>query len=229
MHRLLALLAVLVLALVACGDGSESTTTAAATATTDAPVSTDAPAETTTTSPTMGPAGAVSMSADSGTVARFRIKEVLRGDDTTVVASNPEVSVDVLVDFDDPDASEIGVVTIVADQFRTDESRRDTTINRFILDTGDFPEITFTPTEVVGLADALDGGVAMVTGDLTIRDVTNPVTFELTIEEATAEGVTAEATAEVDRTDWDLNIPSVPFVASVDEMVSLELKLVLAP
>lgn len=169
------------------------------------------------------------MSAESGTVARFRIKEVLRGDDTTVVSSNPEVSVDVVVDFDDPDASEIGVVTIVADQFRTDESRRDDTINRFILDTGDFPEITFTPTEVVGLADALDGGVATVTGDLTIRDITNPVTFELTIEEATAEGVTAEATAEVDRTDWDLNIPSVPFVASVDEMVSLELKLVLAP
>ena len=66
-------------------------------------------------------------------------------------------------------------------------------------------------------------------GDLTIRGISNPVTFDVTVDEASADGIEASASATVDRTDWDLNIPSVPFVASVAEEVTLELDLVLAP
>jgi polyisoprenoid-binding protein YceI len=230
MIRILSLLAVLALAVAACGgatDTADTTTTTAAPAetTTTAPEST----ETTEAPPDGDATGSVTFVAGEGSQVGFEIAEVLRGEDVVVVARNGSVDVEATVDFDDPAASEIGVVNIDAAGFVTDEDRRNNAIQRFILDVADFPEITFTPTSFDGAADALAGGTGTITGDLTIRDVTVPVTFEVTATEASPDGITAEATATVDRTDWDLNIPSVPFVASVAEEVLLTLGLVLVP
>lgn len=232
MLRTLSLLAVLALVVAACGGAAD---TADTTTTTAAPAETTAPAATETTeAPSDGEdagdaAGAVTFVAGEGTQAGFEVEEVLRGDDVVVVARNGSVDVEATIDFDDPAASEIGVVTIDAAGFVTDEDRRNNAIRQFILDVGDFPEITFAPSSFDGAADALSGGTGTITGDLTIRDVTVPVTFEVTATEASANGITAEATATVDRTDWGLNIPSVPFVASVADDVVLVLDLVLVP
>lgn len=226
MRRLVPILALLTLLVAACGGGDEAATTttvADPTTTTAAPVTTEAPGA------AEEPAGgAVAFTVVDGE-ARFIIDEVLRGEDTTVVGATGNVGGSATIDFEDPDASTVGVVVVDATTLATDEDRRNAAIGRFILDTGSFPEITFSPTEVAGVADALDGGSGTITGDLTIRDVTNPVTFDVTVSEASPDGITASATATVDRTDWDLNIPSVPFVASVAEEVVLELDLELAP
>ncbi|MEX1288487.1 MAG: YceI family protein, partial [Acidimicrobiia bacterium] len=172
MLRTLSLLAVLGLVVAACGGAAD---TADATTTTAAPAETTAPAATETTeAPSDGEdagdaAGAVTFVAGEGTQAGFEVEEVLRGDDVVVVARNGSVDVEVTIDFDDPAASEIGVVTIDAAGFVTDEDRRNNAIRQFILDVGDFPEITFTPTAFDGAADALAGGTGTITGDLTIR------------------------------------------------------------
>lgn len=227
MRRFVPLLALSMLTIAACGGGDGATTTTVADPTTTS-TSTSTP-PTTEGADGGEAAGSVVVFTVADGEARFLIDEVLRGEDTTVIGATGNVAGSAEVDFDDPDASSVGLVVVDAATLATDEDRRNSAIGRFILDTASFPEITFEPTAVTGVAEAFDGGTGMITGDLTIRDVTNEVTFDVTVSEASPEGITAFATATVDRTDWDLNIPSVPFVASVAEEVVLELDLVLVP
>lgn len=225
MRRLTFFVTALALVAAACGgdttDTSEaqSTTTAAEVVTT-----TTAGDATTTTAGASAATGPVSFVAGDGTQVSFVIAEVLRGDDTIVTATNRSVDVSATVDFD-AGTADLGVITIAAGDFVTDEDRRDGAIDRFILQVSDHPEIVFTPTDTSGLAAS--GG--QVVGDLTIRDVTNEVTFDVVVDAAGSDGITASATATVDRTAWGLNIPSVPFVANVAEEVELSIDLVLVP
>ena len=180
----------------------------------------------------MGPAApseVVSFVAGDGTEVRFQVWEVLLGADTLVVATNRSVAVAATVDFSDLGASTVGPVTIDASAFETDQSRRNGAIRQFILQSDAHPVIVFTPTDLGDLAAALAGGTTTVTGDLTIRDVSVPVVFEVVVAEAGPSGIRAFGTATVDRTDWALTIPNVASVASVDEELLLELDLVLVP
>ena len=68
-----------------------------------------------------------------------------------------------------------------------------------------------------------------VTGDLTIRDATNRVIFDVIATLNGDETLTGTAEATVDRTDWGLNIPNAPGVANVSETVTLRLEFVAAP
>ncbi len=92
--------------------------------------------------------------------------------------------------------------------------------------------MTFTPTQIVGLP--ANGSVGQsysfqIIGDLTVRDVTKPVTFDVTatpISETRLEG-TAQTTIRY--ADFGLTIPQVRQVASVSEQVRLEIDFVAVP
>ncbi len=218
-------LLILALVLAACGGNGPADTTID---TTDSTTPATSPVEATTTTAASEPTG-VRFVAGDGTEARFVVWEVLFGNDTEVVAVNTDVTVDVTVDFDEPGRSVIGPVRVAADGFVTDQSRRDGAINQFILESGNHPEIVFNPVDLGRVGSALAGGSTVIRGDLVIKATSVPVTFDVTVESATPEGIVAHAAAEVNRTDWGLSIPNVAQVASVDEQVRLELDLVLVP
>jgi polyisoprenoid-binding protein YceI len=72
-------------------------------------------------------------------------------------------------------------------------------------DADEFPTITFKSTKV----EAGKSGTWDVTGDLTVRDVTRPITLEVDFDGANAspmgdERIAFSAAAEVDREDWGL-------------------------
>jgi polyisoprenoid-binding protein YceI len=188
------------------------------------------PRTTTTSAGSTGEAYVIDMEAST---ASFEINEVLRGEPKTVVGTTNQVAGQVVVDDGDLGQSQFSEIVINARTFETDSNQRNRAIRGpVILDSGsDANElITFTPTAVEGL-DGLEATTGetyefTVTGDLTIKGVTNPVTFEVTVEmvdEATLEG---NATAEVLRTDFGIGIPSVPFVADVTDEVTLNLDFV---
>ncbi|MCP2341749.1 polyisoprenoid-binding protein YceI [Actinomadura rupiterrae] len=52
---------------------------------------------------------------------------------------------------------------------------------------------------------ALDGTAFRVTGDLTIRDVTRPITLDLKLTDVKDGTVAAEARTVIDRNDWGVN------------------------
>jgi polyisoprenoid-binding protein YceI len=159
--------------------------------------------------------------------ARYMIDEVLRGAPVTVVGETDQVAGQVAVDLANTDSTQLGTIQINARTFATDESQRDRAVQNRILLTDQYEYITFTPTALLGLPESLPvGQVAtfQIVGDLTIRDVTRPVTFDATLTPLAAHRLAGSATTTIRQAEWNIAIPSVPFVASVAETAQLELE-----
>ncbi len=164
--------------------------------------------------------------------ARFIINEVLRGKPFTVVGQTNQVAGLIAVNPANPADSTAGPVRINARTFVTDNTQRNRAINRFILQTNQFEFIEFTPTALQGIPAKVTPGTPFTfqtTGDLTIRDITKPVTFEITVTPVSETRLEAVARATIQRADYNLVIPDVPFVAGVDEEVQLEVEFVATP
>ena len=163
---------------------------------------------------------------------RFKIDEVLFGNPKTVVGRTNQVTGKIGLDLQDPQGAEVGPIQINARELATDESFRNRALRRQILDSAqdEYQFITFTPTQIEGLSGgAAVGGEAYtfsLTGDLQIRDIVQPVTFEMTVTAVSETELTGTGAAVVLRSDYDLRIPSVTGVADVSEEVRLEIDFV---
>ena len=179
-----------------------------------------------TEEPTATPVGEARVFTIDSTASqvRFQLDEDLRGTRTTVVGSTDQVAGQLSLNLADLSQTQVGIIQINARTLATDNNFRNRAINNEILDTGEFEFITFTPTAVEGLpASATIGETITFTlvGDLTIRDTTLPATFTVEATAVSETQVTGTATAVVNRTDYGLEIPSVPNVANVEEEVEL--------
>ncbi len=161
--------------------------------------------------------------------ARFTLSEDLRGQPNTVVGITNQVAGQIAIDPADLSATQVGVIQVNARALATDSDRRNQAIRNFILNTDQFELITFTPTAIQGLSGSGAPGQAFsfqIAGDLTIRDVTAPVVFDVTATADSGARVSGTARATVQRSDFGLTIPQVPSVANVSEAVQLELDFV---
>lgn len=161
---------------------------------TDAPVVTDAPvAESTPAGGTTGTTAAPSdlgdasasgvegdWAASTDSTLRYRVQENINGFDTEGVGETNQVTGTLTIDGTVATAGEF---TVDMTTFSSDNSRRDGQFDGRIMSVDQFPTSTFVLTEPIDFgAIPADGEQITVTatGDLTLRGVTNPVTFELT-------------------------------------------------
>ncbi len=175
-------------------------------------------------------AGAVTFTfVPAATEARFFIYELLMGQDKTVIGTTTAVEGSLTVDPADPASASISPIRIDATTLATDSSRRDGAIRRWVLESNQdaYQYIVFAPTAIAGLPATVNVGDTFeftVTGDLTIRDITNEETFLLTVTANSATELSGLGQTTVMRGDYDLTIPSVPSVANVAEEVPLEIE-----
>jgi polyisoprenoid-binding protein YceI len=159
---------------------------------------------------------------------RFSLDEILRGKPFRPVGVTNQVAGEISLDFDQKQAL-AGTIQVNARTLETDSEFRNRAIHNEILETDEFEFITFVPSEITGLPqEAVIGEPVQfqITGDLTIRDVTQQVTFEITatlVDESRLEGY---GKTTVLRSDYGLTIPSVPSVADVSDEVLLEIDFV---
>lgn len=156
--------------------------------------------------------------------ATFTIDEELRGTPKTVQAVSSIIVGQLRIDRADLANSEIGTILVNARDFTSDSSLRDRAIRGPILDSDTFEFVEFVPQTVEGLSGSASIGDALtfrVSGDLTIRDVTQPATFDVTAMLTSDTTIEGTATTVVARGPFDLAIPSVPTVANVSEEVPL--------
>ena len=158
----------------------------------------------------------------------FSLDEILRGSPFTPVGTTNQVAGEIAVDFKNATV-QLGVIQVNARTLQTDSNFRDRAIRNEILDTGTYEMITFTPKSIDGLPQSAQPGDEVsvsITGDLTIRNITQEVTFTGKVKLASMDRLEGAATATVLRTDYDLVIPSVPSVADVSDDVRLEIQFV---
>jgi polyisoprenoid-binding protein YceI len=161
--------------------------------------------------------------------ARFIINEVLNGSDKTVVGVTNQIAGQILVDAENTANVQLGQIQVNTRTLSTDSGNRNRAIQNIILETGRFEFVTFTPTAISGLpasAAAGDTFTFQVTGDLTIRDVTQQVTFEVSVTAESDQRIVGLGRTTINRGDFGLEIPQVPQVASVEENLILELEFV---
>ena len=163
--------------------------------------------------------------------ARYEIDELLRGEPTRVVGLTDQVAGDIIVDFANASASQVGVIRINVRTMETPEDRRDRAVRSRILQSAEdqFEFVDFTPTALEGLPDAVSVGDTVsftIVGDLKVRDITAEARFQATITVVAEDRLEGTAEATVLRSTYSLVIPQVPFVANVGEEVLLGIKFV---
>jgi len=172
--------------------------------------------------------GAIFTIDSSGSEASFTIDEVLLGQQNTVVGATSQVVGQIQVDKDEPSKSQVGQIKVDLTGLKTDNDRRDNTIQGRILETGDANNqfAVFTPKSISGLPESVTVGQAFtfqITGDLTIHGVTRSATFDTTATLESDSKLTGQAQTTIKYKDFDINIPSVPSVAGVSDTVKLAL------
>jgi polyisoprenoid-binding protein YceI len=161
--------------------------------------------------------------------ARFVIDEVLNGSPKTVIGATDQVAGQLAVSPMQPSDAQVGTILINARTLATDDSQRNRALANFILGTNDYEYISFTPTAIVGLPTSAVLGQPYdvdITGQLTIKDVAREATFDATVTPVSATELSGSATTTIRYGDWNISIPSVPFVAGVSDQARLELDFV---
>ncbi len=161
----------------------------------------------------------------------FITHEVLRGSPNTVDGCTRDIAGQIGVDFSTPQNSQVGVIKVDARTFATDNELRNRAIRGQILQSSEdqFEFISFKPTSISGLPDSVTINQQFefqIVGDLTIRDITKPVTFDVTVTPDAQTEIKGTATATVQRSDYNLTIPNVPGVADVDQAVDIKISFV---
>jgi polyisoprenoid-binding protein YceI len=139
------------------------------------------------------------------TVAGYRVEEVFAAGAREATANGRTSEVEGSLTVDEDGTVTQGTFTVDVSTLRSDEGRRDDAIRTRGLETDTFPEATFTLTEPVELPDLRDGVAVEVpaTGELTLRDRTNPVTIDLTVR-AEGDRATIQGSAPVTFTDYGI-------------------------
>jgi polyisoprenoid-binding protein YceI len=155
---------------------------------------------------------------------RFTIFEMLRGAPKDVVGVTDQVAGEIAIDLAELGNSQVGVIQVNARTLATDDDHRNQAIRNRILNTDQYEFIRFTPREIRGLQGGAEPGTSynfQVAGDLTIRDVTRQVVFEVTVQAESLDLLKGNATAVIQRADFNLVVPDVPFVANVGKEVTI--------
>lgn len=164
--------------------------------------------------------------------ARFTIDEVLNGAPKTVVGTTKQVAGELAVDPRDPTKSRVGTIQINARDLTTDSDFRNRALKNQILQTNQYELITFTPTALTGLPSSSTIGQSysfQIVGNLTIRDVTKEVTFDVTATPVSESRLEGSARATINYADFGINIPQVRQVTNVSDQVGLEIDFVAEP
>jgi polyisoprenoid-binding protein YceI len=145
----------------------------------------------------------------------YRVEEVLAGVNATAVGRSNEISG--LMTIAGTTIPVVDIEVQVA-SITSDESRRDGAFTGRVMNAAEFPTATFTLTQPIELgAVPADGEqiTASATGDLTLRGVTNEVTFDVTAQ-ANGQLIGVLGSIPVLFSDYGIDNPSFAGVTTED-------------
>jgi polyisoprenoid-binding protein YceI len=159
--------------------------------------------------------------------ARYRVREQLANVSlpNDAIGSTRQVTGTIVVKTDGTIVSPESKFVIDLRTLKSDRTQRDNFLRRNVLQTDQYPYVVFVPTQVSGLPSTLpqSGPVSFkLIGDLTIRNVTKPVTWDVT-GQVQGNEFTGQATTTFKFEDFSLTQPRVPVVLSVENNIHLEL------
>lgn len=241
------ILMLLLAALIAgCGGGGASSPAApSAAAPTDAAptaMPTSEPASVTPAPNDSTGAVATAPAATSGTVtlvvvpgqskASYRVREQLAGVSlpSDAVGTTSAITGTIVGNMDGTIVSSASKFVVDVRTLQSDQGMRDGFIQRTPLQTSQYPYVTFVPTLAKGLPStppASGDSSFQLVGDLTIRDVTRPTTWDATCRMTSQTEGTCTASTSFTFADFQLEQPRVGRVLSIEDTIKLEVEVAL--
>jgi len=147
----------------------------------------------------------------------------------TAVGITSEIEGQMQLNYAAPTSSRFGLFTVNISTLTSDSSRRDNAIRSNWLESSKYPLATFLVTEVKNFPENPQEGqdiTFQLLGDLTIRETTLPITWDVT---ARLEGdrLIGSATTLILLVDFDVEPPSIAGVLTVTDGATLKLEFVL--
>ncbi len=158
--------------------------------------------------------------------ARYRVREQLANRDlpNDAVGATNIISGALVIDANGTLVPGGSQFVIDMSTLQSDSSRRDGYVRDNVLQTSQYPNVTFVPTAINGLPSPLPTsgeGTFEMTGDLTIRDVTRPATWAVTLRRE-GDTLTGQATTSFTFADYNIPQPRVPILLSLQDLIKLE-------
>jgi polyisoprenoid-binding protein YceI len=162
-----------------------------------------------------------------GSTANYRVREQLAGVEfpNDAVGTTQGVEGRLVLGPDNSVQADQSKLTVDLTTLKSDRDRRDNYLRRRTLETERFPRAVFVPKRVQGLPSPIPGsGEArfQLLGDMTIKDVTAEVTWDVTASFSQSE-IAGKAATKFGFDKFRLTKPSVMSVLSVDDEIKLEL------
>jgi len=142
------------------------------------------------------------------------------------IGHTTQIEGEIFVDRENPSASTINPISVDISKLTSDSNRRDYALrDRFLL-SSQYPIATFNPTEINGLPgnySDVERVEFQTTGDLTVREVTRQVTFDVSVEIVgnTLEG---EASTTILMSEFDAGPISIAGILNTEDEVFLNFK-----
>lgn len=253
MGKILLILTVLAFLLVACSSQAATQApmpvavepTTAVSSPTDAPAATEmsapqpAATEITPSEPTAEAApptaGLVSYKIVPGeSQLQYEVGEVFLNENNrfaVAIGVTPQVAGEINLDLAAPQNSSLGTITADISQFKSDSGRRDNAIRGRFIETERYPTVTFVPTSIEGLPESYQEGQDLplkITGDLTIREKTLPVTFD-TLVRLEGNQLTGQATTTILMSDFEFGPISIAGILKTEDEAKITLNIVARP
>ncbi len=153
---------------------------------------------------------------------RYEVNETfLQGNRlNTAIGRTKGVAGDILINMTDPAKSQIGEIVIDISQFTSDESRRDNFIRNNGLESAKYPQATFKTTSIDGLPAKINIGDEVsftITGDLTVKQTTKPVTWQVTLK-FNDQNISGTATTQILMSDFGVGPLKLPILQTEDNV-----------
>ena len=147
------------------------------------------------------------------------------------VGTTTQVTGSIIGDANNPSAVTLGTFEIDISKFTSDSGRRDSYIRNNGLESSKYPIAKFVPTAIDSLPTSYTEGQDVsikVTGDLTIKTTTRPVTWD--VSTSLSNGVlTGKATTEILMSDFNVGPISILGVLNTEDKVKLTFDFVAKP
>jgi len=147
------------------------------------------------------------------------------------VGVTPQVDGEITIDRAAPQNSMLGTITADISQFESDSGRRDNAIRDRFIETARYPTVTFVPTQIEGLPETYQDGQEIplkISGDLTIREVTKPVTFDAVVR-LEGDQLSGQAITTILMSDFEFGPISIGGMLNTEDQAKVTLNFVARP
>ena len=168
----------------------------------------------------------VYVTADSGNMARYRVREQLVGHDlpNDAVGSTGAITGSLTIGPDGKIDAATSKFVVELKPLKSDQACRDGYVQSRILETAQYPTAVLVPTSVSGLPIPLPtSGAATfdLVGDLTVHGATRPTRWHVSAN-VNGKDLTGTASTWFTFGDFGLNQPHVPILLSLVDTIRLE-------